>query len=445
MIASSDMARLWTSLSAALVLTGAASEALAQNIDDGLHSVTEIRPGTPLQPEISDAYIRVKKLDGGDTPASVAAFDGTSGGKVHLRANYILVEEGAILSVSNAGWQGVSGAAGTGPGAGGFLAGDNPGGGAGAVGPGGAGSPTPACDGTGGAAGPAHITDLTTLSITNLLMGSSGGASTAEVTGNGGDGGGILILEASLVEINGTVEARGGDSASDLRPGGGGAGGMIMIKALTLMLGDSALISVAGGAGKESAPLLIAGGGGAGGVIVLQIQEPPTDDPRLVVAGGVSQGCPGAGDGAPGAVVELTAPDDCFDLDEDGFAACKPGGDEVDCNDVDPEVNGDATEQCDDLNLDDNCNQLPDYAEEDQEAICNAGGACKAPVVDDAGVITEFASCVPADEIEEEKPPETETVFFGGCGVGVGKPFAALTTLGLAAALLARWRRRKSA
>ncbi|MEJ7734874.1 MAG: hypothetical protein WKG00_37510 [Polyangiaceae bacterium] len=439
------MARLWTGLTAALVLTGAASEALAQDIDDGLHSVTEILPGTPLQSEISDAYIRVKDVGGG-TPAKVKNFDGNSGGRVHLRANYIHIEEGGILTVTGAGWAGVPNAAGQGPGAGGFLTpGPAAGGGAGAVGPGGAGGPIPACDGTGGPGGPAHLTAPAALTMAPLLPGSTRGAVPRSAFDSaGGEGGGVIILEASLVRIDGTVEAKGGPSLSAARPGGGGAGGMIFIKAYTLELGDSAMISVAGGDGSANAT--VAAGGGAGGVIILQTREPPTDDPRLIVAGGVSGVCPGTGDGAPGTVAaQLPGPTECFDLDDDGFAACKPGGDEVDCNDVDPAVNGDASEQCDDLNLDDNCNQVPDHAEEDQEAICGNGGACKAPEVDDAGVITEFASCVPAEEIEEEKPPETETVFFGGCGVGAGRPFAALATLGLAAALLARWRRRKSA
>jgi hypothetical protein len=439
------MARLWTSLTAALVVTGAASEALAQNIDDGLHSVTNILPGTALAPEISDAYIRVRKVDAGDTPAKVKDFDGTSGGRVHLKANYILIEEGGILSVTRAGWKGLVNEAGQGDGAGGFLSpGPAAGGGAGAVGLGGAGGPTPACDGTGGPGGPAHITAPASLTMATLLPGSSGGAFTSTAFDSaGGEGGGVIILEASLVRIEGTVEARGGPSLSSDRPGGGGAGGMIFIKAYTLELGDSAVISVAGGDGLSNATL--AAGGGAGGVIVLQTRNPPTDDERLIVAGGVNDDCGGVADGAPGTVAEQTPPDKCFDLDDDGSAACNTDGDEVDCNDLDAAVNGDATEKCDDLNLDDNCNQLPDHAEEDQEAICKAGGACKAPVVDDAGVITEFASCVPAEEIEEEKPAATETVFFGGCGVGAGKPFAALTTLGLAAALLARWRRRKSA
>jgi hypothetical protein len=441
------MARLCTSLSAALVLCGAAAEALAQE-DDGLHSVTEILPGTALQAEISDAYIFVKPVPSGmskDAASPAKLFDGTSGGRVHLRANFIHVEEGAILSANGAGWQGVPNAEGLGLGGGGFLLpGPAAGGGAGAVGPGGAGSPRPACDGSGGPGGPAHIADPAELTLATLLPGSSGGAFTdLNFDSAGGPGGGVIILEASYVTIDGKVEARGGKSVSEDRPGGGGAGGVIFIKAYDLKLGPSAVLDVSGGAGSASR-LMVAGGGGAGGVIFLQTANPPLGHDGLIVAGGQSSSCP-AEDGAPGAVVGSAGPDGCLDLDNDDHAACTSDGIEVDCNDVDPGVNETAAEQCDDLNLDDDCNGRPDHAEEDQETMCGAGNACKPPVVDDAGVITEFASCVPAEQIKEDAPPETETVFFGGCGVGGGKPFAALATAALAAALLARWRRRKSA
>lgn len=428
-----------------LAIASASAVASAQGYDD---QTTEIQPDTTLVDEtISNAVIKVLPF-GDKPPATITEFDGDKGGILHLRANVIEIDEGAILSVSGKGYTSVAGMKGGGDGGGGFPpAVPGAGGGAGCVGLGGAGSLVPACDFTGGAAGAITVPDPDALTMATLLRGSAGGAATGVNVTQGGAGGGILILEASAVFINGTVEARGMPSVAAAQPGGGGAGGMIYIKAYTLELGSQAKILVNGGDGLDGGTR--SGGGGAGGVVLFEVRNPPAaNHPAIDVAGGLSAGCgDDLGAGSPGAVTFRAEPTTCFDLDGDEQRACDTEGVVVDCNDTRTDIGNGAPETCngeDDNNLfDNNCNTVPDWEEEDQEAICGKGGACSPPVTDDAGTVLEVATCKPADEVGKPKPPETMTVFFGGCSMGgAGKPFAALTMAAFAAALLARWRRR---
>ncbi|KAG0456405.1 hypothetical protein HPP92_024193 [Vanilla planifolia] len=118
--------------------------------------------------------------------------------------------------------------------------------------------------------------------------GSKGGSTSLEEDYGGGGGGQIWLEIDEVLEVNGTISAEGGDGGSK---GGGGSGGSIYILA-TKMKGGG-IISASGGDG-------VAGGGG-GRVSVDVFSR--HDEPRIVVHGGSSRGCP-TNNGAAGTLYD---------------------------------------------------------------------------------------------------------------------------------------------
>ncbi|XP_077212654.1 uncharacterized protein LOC143847765 isoform X1 [Tasmannia lanceolata] len=107
--------------------------------------------------------------------------------------------------------------------------------------------------------------------------GSKGGTTSREEEYGGGGGGRIGIEVEGLLEVNGSVFADGGEGGLK---GGGGSGGSIYIKAQKMR--GSGMISASGGSGLA---------GGSGGRISIDIFS-RHDDPKIMVHGGRSLGCP---------------------------------------------------------------------------------------------------------------------------------------------------------
>ncbi|KAF8400908.1 hypothetical protein HHK36_014211 [Tetracentron sinense] len=107
--------------------------------------------------------------------------------------------------------------------------------------------------------------------------GSKGGSISKEEDYGGGGGGRIRLEITSFLDVNGSILATGGDT--DVK-GGGGSGGSISIKAYKMT--GSGRISASGGNG------LAGGGGGRVSVDVFSRH----DDPKVLVHGGRSFGCP---------------------------------------------------------------------------------------------------------------------------------------------------------
>ncbi|KAI8531022.1 hypothetical protein RHMOL_Rhmol11G0105400 [Rhododendron molle] len=107
--------------------------------------------------------------------------------------------------------------------------------------------------------------------------GSKGGTTSKEVDYGGGGGGRIRFWIRNYVEVNGGLLADGGDGGDR---GGGGSGGSIFIKAAKMI--GSGRISACGGNGFA---------GGGGGRVSVDIFS-RHDDPKVLVHGGRSSGCP---------------------------------------------------------------------------------------------------------------------------------------------------------
>ncbi|KAI3792745.1 hypothetical protein L2E82_06633 [Cichorium intybus] len=107
--------------------------------------------------------------------------------------------------------------------------------------------------------------------------GSKGGTTSRDVDYGGGGGGRIKLVVTSLIEMNGSLLADGGDGGTQ---GGGGSGGSIYLKAYK-MTGNGD-ISACGGDGF---------GGGGGGRISTDIFS-RHEEPKIIVHGGNSVGCP---------------------------------------------------------------------------------------------------------------------------------------------------------
>lgn len=107
--------------------------------------------------------------------------------------------------------------------------------------------------------------------------GSRGGSTSKEVN-YGGKGGGRVKMEiVRFLDVNGSILAEGANAGVK---GGGGSGGSIYIKAYKMT--GSGLISACGGNGYA---------GGGGGRIAVDIFS-RHDDPKIIVHGGSSFGCP---------------------------------------------------------------------------------------------------------------------------------------------------------
>jgi hypothetical protein len=306
-----------------------------------------------------NGVIRVKPAAGGGL------------GFLHLRANRIVVEAGASIDASGAGFQGKDGTNGDAPDgtlAGGKIAAiaGEPGTGGASVGAGGKGT-TSGCSLFALPAG----TPYTMPAL--LQLGAAGGAAHVEdssLASRGGHGGGRITLEAAIIELHGTVKARGTDGINPAKVGsGGGGGGAIQI--ITAAITGGGVLSVRGGNGGQGTTN---GGGGGGGVIVYVAPKPMPASIKVEIEGGASGSCGTLGEGGVGLFTEQTG-DACLDADGDGITALLCGG--TDCDDADPGIRPPAEgevirEKCD--GQDNNCNKLKD--EELPEAACPAGSMC---------------------------------------------------------------------
>ncbi|HEV8624826.1 MAG TPA: RHS repeat-associated core domain-containing protein [Acidimicrobiia bacterium] len=213
---------------------------------------------------------------------SVAAYSGSSGGVLELRATGTITvcASCGITTTGKGPAGGTAGTSGTssgtnGGGAGGGVRGTSSTGGGGGGGGGGhatAGATGPAILGSGaaGAGGPAYgRPDLTDTATLNLL-GSGGGGGGGGLTGPGGAGGasgGFVHLSAATINIQGTVSAAGLAGAAGSGNGGGGgggSGGSIWLSAPSVTLNGTSAINVSGGAAGASVWGTLGGAGAAG-------------------------------------------------------------------------------------------------------------------------------------------------------------------------------------
>ncbi|CAH1451664.1 unnamed protein product [Lactuca virosa] len=107
--------------------------------------------------------------------------------------------------------------------------------------------------------------------------GSKGGTTSLDVDYGGGGGGRIKLVVKNLLEMNGSLLAEGGNGGTQ---GGGGSGGSIYLKAYKMT--GNGYISGCGGDGF---------GGGGGGRISTDIFS-RHEEPKIIVHGGNSLGCP---------------------------------------------------------------------------------------------------------------------------------------------------------
>jgi Putative metal-binding motif len=355
---------------------------------------------------------------------------GTPGGtgRLHIKANKIVIEAGGTLDASGAGYRGLSGKDGNGPGGGKYAA-NYSGGGGGFFGDGGAGTNPMCATGIFGLGGLKYGTV-----DPPFELGSAGGAGGKTPGPIGGSGGGSVILEAAEIEINGTITVAGNGGSTISGVGsGGGSGGEIRLQASLFNWGPKARLLANGGlggkAGSES------GGSGGGGLIWLRGAPEPPPEVELNVAGGASQeACmTGEGKGQDGMVFKDSSVFACRDLDGDGFAA--DGCGKEDCDDADPKFNPTALDKCD--GLDNNCNKVID----DPETACATGLECVG------------TTCEPLSTMQDAGPEEDGGTpaapkvleYRGGCSVPtVPTNASALAAVGVAVAfgLYAARRRR---
>ena len=244
------------------------------------------------------SYDEVRVGSGGRL--ATAAWDGSTGGVLALRAARIEVEDGGVISMSGRGYRG--GATGpssntdghqgeslTGEGAGGGTPGQGynagsiggvanlGGGGALITGGGGehAGGATTGESWNGTAEEPAAGEEVGDAALDQPLMGSGGGgvARIYDSYGPGGAGGGVVLIWADEVVISGAggIAAAGEDATAWTRGtwtygAGGGAGGSLWLVAETLELAEGAL-NAEGGAGYAEVDRP-GGGGGVGRIRV---------------------------------------------------------------------------------------------------------------------------------------------------------------------------------
>lgn len=339
-------------------------------------------------------------------------------GRLHIKANKIVIEAGGVIDASGAGYRGVSGMPGEGPGGGGFVA-DFSGGGGAYFGDGGGGTNSVCATGVFGVGGMKYGKIDPPFDL-----GSAGGAGGKTPGPIGGSGGGSITLEAAEIQIFGTITVMGTDGLSINGVGsGGGAGGEIRLQASLFTWGTKAQLLASGGIGGKSMGTNPSGGSGGGGLIWLRGAPAPLPEVKLDVAGGASVEMCGndAGKGGDGVIDQDTTPFGCRDLDGDGYSASLCGKD--DCDDADPAIHPMAKDVCD--SVDNDCNGNID----DGEDACAAGlictnGKCEPIPMQDAG---------PGDGGTPAAPEVLE--YRGGCSVPSPPNTATpLALLGLATA-----------
>lgn len=368
-------------------------------------------------------YTTVTIKDGGVLSVLPMGAQGGTG-RLHIKANKIVIEPGGVLDASGAGHPGQTGSMGSGPGGGGYATGYSGGGGA-FFGNGGAGTDPMCSTGIFGVGGKAYgVADGP------FALGSAGGAGGKTPGPKGGNGGGSIILEAAEITVQGTINVSGANGFNINSVGaGGGAGGEIRLQASLFTWGPKAQLLAKGGDGGNATTE--SGGSGGGGLIWLRGGPTPPPEVVLNISAGVSPAncAAGIGKGADGLVVTDTAPFACRDLDGDGFGASLCG--ETDCDDADDKIHPMADDDCD--GIDTNCNTKID----DSPAACAAGlvcinGNCESVATEDGGVGDGGTPAAP--ELLEYR---------GGCSVPTAPDGAApLAALGAAIAFCVHATRR---
>ena len=408
---------LVTSLGASLATTNASAEI----------SLT-VQPGLPQSLGGDTPYFRntVTIKDGGVLSVIPVGTPGGTG-RLHIKANRIIIEANAVLDATGAGFRGKSGAAGDGTGGGGFLMAAAGGGGA-YFGNGGA-ATNAACGGGFGIGGTKYGDVMT------FGLGSAGGAGGTSPGPIGAAGGGSIILEAAQIEINGELNASGNAGISLGGVGsGGGAGGEIRLIAHTFLWGTKASIAASGGVGGKA----INSSGGSGGGGLVYVRGAPAPDPAVLdVKGGASaEACAGGQGAGQDGTIDQDPMQVCPDLDGDGSLASLCAGNMTDCDDADPLINPSAPELCD--GVDNNCNAQIDEG----QTNCAAGLACV-----NAKCVGENVPDAGPDDAGAS-PPQT-VGYRGGCVMASSaspapREGAWFAGLALAAALGVRRARRKS-
>lgn len=157
----------------------------------------------------------------------------------------------------------------------------------------------PSCVG-GGGGGSIGVNAANDLGVFNTFQTGSGGGggsadylnrpSTSGTSGGGGGGGALRLATNSLITINGQLLANGGpgadafegtDSSVGCAPqpgaaGGGGSGGLIYLSAPNIAVGNTAIISAAGGDGGRASPNATGGNGGPGGMGRIRLSVKPS-------------------------------------------------------------------------------------------------------------------------------------------------------------------------
>ncbi|TKD07917.1 putative metal-binding motif-containing protein [Polyangium fumosum] len=409
-----SLASLARAAAAAALLLGTSSAAYAAQ------SLTVGNTGQPatLPGDVTNDF-NVLTIKSGAVLRVLAKGSGPSTGRLHIRANRIIIESDALIDATGSGHPGKAGQPGEGMG-GGQVNGNSAGGGGAYFGGGGDGTTqAPACGGPFGLGGSSYGTPAT------LDLGSAGGSGSATpgMGASGGNGGGGVWLQAARIEINGTIAANGANGNVLANIGaGGGAGGHVILDAYVIDWGTKAQITAKGGAGGIGT--IGVGGSGGGGIVRIHastVSAPPVG--VIDVSGGPSpMNCStGAGDQGTNEFDDQNV--ECFDLDGDGARSVLCG--DTDCDDTDAEIAPGLPELCN--NKDDNCDGQIDEGETDcaQGLICKAG-KCGSEVNPDAGTIDGGVA-----------PPAPETVEYrGGCSLApTAQGGFALAGLGISAAL----------
>ncbi|MDI1445344.1 putative metal-binding motif-containing protein [Polyangium sp. 6x1] len=415
-----------TLASLARAIVPAALLLCAANRAEAANSLTIENTGQPatLPGDVTNDF-NILTIKSGAVLRVLAKGTGPSTGRLHIRANRIIIESDAMIDATGSGHPGKAGLPGEGMG-GGQVNGSSAGGGGAYFGGGGDGtSQAPTCGGPFGLGGSPYGTP------SMLDLGSAGGSGSATpgMGASGGNGGGGVWLEAARIEINGKIAANGapGNVLANIGAGGG-AGGHVILDAYIIDWLPKAKIEAKGAAGGVGT----AGVGGAGGGGIVRIHASTVSAPPVGVidvnGGPPPAGCStGVGDQGTNEFDDQNVV--CPDYDGDGVQSVLCG--ETDCDDTNKDVAPGLPELCN--NVDDNCNGEKDEGETDcaQGLICQAG-KCGSEVNPDAGTTDGGAPAAP------------ETVEYrGGCSLAPrAQGGFALAGLGLFAALGALLSRR---
>ena len=408
-----------TTVPAALVVLLSASGA------EAAPSLTvEAGPAATLPGDVTNDF-NILTIKSGAVLRVLAKGTGPSTGRLHIRANRIIIESDGMIDATGSGHPGKAGLSGEGMG-GGQVNGNSAGGGGAYFGGGGDGtSQAPNCGGPFGLGGAPYGVPAM------LDLGSAGGSGSATpgMGASGGNGGGAVWLQAARIEINGSVVANGANGNVLAGIGsGGGAGGHVILDAYIIDWLTKAAISAKGGAGGIGATGV--GGSGGGGFVRIRASTVSSPPPGVIdVNGGPPPvGCStGSGDQGTNEFDDQNV--ECPDFDGDGHRSVLCN--ETDCDDTNGAVAPGLPEKCN--LIDDNCDSQIDEGQTDcaEGLICQAGN-CVSEVNPDAGTSDGGTPAAP-DTVE----------YRGGCSLApAAQGGLSLAGIGLIAALAARLARR---